>query len=511
MVDIDLFTEEKDTRKIYFCKGCGTIIKTHEKPTICTMCGFEKFTLLKIEDEDVRLRVLSLLHQKDFGQASELLVKTLERNNHIYTTKVDKAQEIFIYKDGIYIPEGESEIKSQLRIIMQENYSEWLSNQVLSKIRTDTFIDPEVFFMDRNNFMIPVQNGILDLKKVELKPFTPEEIYFSKLPITFDIKCYSEKIDKFLEDVLANPDDVKVFYELAGFGLIKEYIFERAFMMVGNGRNGKSKSLELLKRLVGTNNCSAVPLSSLTPTSPFVQSLWKKHFNLAGDLSSSDLKETGMFKQLTGRDPIAANRKYKNTIEFCNYAKMVFACNDLPRVYDYSDGFWDRWILLEFPYKFVSEEVYNNATDTDKKNLKIRNPTIIEEITTEEEMSGFLNNAIIGLHRIFNNKKFSYSTGTVEVKNKWIRKADSFMAFCMDYIEEDYESYITNKEIRSTYKQFCRKHKVSGTSDKSIAATLQEMFGATSDRKWTDSSTQERIWSGIKLKTAICDSSAKNL
>jgi len=457
---------------------------------------------IKKNDISIREQVLSLMHRKEFGQASELLVEEIENRNYIYTTKVDKAAEVYIYKDGIYMPEGEFEIKEQLRVILKENFNEWMAGQVMSKIKMDTGISADEFFKEDNFYEVPVQNGILNLKTKELNAFSHEKIFFSKLPVKYDAEAKGPMIDKFLSDVLSKPEDKLVFYELAGFGLVKDYFLEKACMFVGNGRNGKGKSIELLKRLVGVANTASVPLSAITSDSPFVERLWKRFFNLAGDISSKDLKETGMFKQLTGRDPISANRKYKNIVEFTNYAKMVFACNELPRVYDYSDGFWDRWVLLEFPYKFVEKSTYDS--EKDKGNLKIRDTGIIDKITSEEEMSGFLNEALNGLHRCFDNGKFSYTIGTEEVKNKWIRMSDSFMAFCMDCVEGDYDSNITKREIRNIYKKYCDTHKVSGVGDKAIKATLQEMFGASEDRKVIGTNmSAEFVWTGIKLRKDV--------
>lgn len=451
-------------------------------------------------DISIKEQVLSFIHRKLIGEATEMLVKEIEKDNFIFTTKRDKAQEIYIYNDGIYTENGESHIKEKLRGLMEEDYSDWLANQVLDKIKTDTYIDADVLFKENNINEIPVANGILDLTTFELKPFTPSKIFLSKLPTAFNIEATCPLIDKFLSEVLTSPEDKEVFYELAGFGLFKDYFMEKAFMFVGNGRNGKGKSIELLKRLVGSFNCASVPLSAMEANSPFVNTLWKRYFNLAGDISSKDLKETGMFKQLTGRDLISANRKYLSVIEFSNYAKLVFACNELPRVYDYSDGFWERWVLLEFPYKFVDQSVYDSAKEEDRKMWKIKDPQIIDKITTPEEMSGFLNMALVGLKRLLQNKKFSYTSGTSEVKNKWIRKADSFMAFCMDCVEEDYESKITKKELRRKYKEYCSLHKVSGGSDKAIKATLQEMFGC-SDDYCSINGMMEYVWTGIKFKT----------
>jgi putative DNA primase/helicase len=447
-------------------------------------------------------QVLGYLAKKDFGEATEALVAELEHKNFIYTTETDKAQEMYIYSEGVYIPEGECKIKNQLREIMEESYNEWLANQVLAKIKTDTTIAPEVLFKESNIYEIPVNNGILNLLTLELNAFNPSKIFFSKLPVNYDPEQLCPMIDKFLTDVLASPEDKDVFYELGGFGLVKDYFLEKACMFVGSGRNGKTKSIELLKKLVGTRNTASVPLSAMTSDSPFVHKLFGRFFNLAGDISSKDLKETGMFKQLTGRDEISANRKYKQVIEFHNYAKLVFACNELPRVYDYSDGFWERWVLLEFPYHFVEESIYNTLEGDEKAKSKIKDPMIIDKITTSNEMSGFLNMCLLGLHRVLKEKKFSYTKGTAEVKNRWIRKADSFMAFCMDKLEGDYDKKISKKEIRKFYKDYCDMHKVSGVSDKAIKATLQEMFGVSEEyTKLNDfQNKQEWFWTGIKLK-----------
>lgn len=457
------------------------------------------------ELKSTKQQFLELWFDKKYDRATEVLVQNLERINHIYTVRSDEKPEMYIYREGIYVPEGKSIIEEQLREILGEQFSTKISKKVLDKIRADTYIDAEVFFKETDRFKIPLKNGILDLKEIILEPFSPDKIYFSKLPVTYIPEMIPEKIEQFLKDILASEDDLDVFYELAGFCLIKEYTYEKAFMFVGDGRNGKSKALELLKRLVGADNTSNVSLTNLKNDSPFIASLFGKLINLAGDIDSTSLRETGMFKQLTGRDLISANRKYKNIISFENYSKFVFACNELPRVYDYSKGFWERWVLLEFPYYFAEEEEYNRTPEDKRINWKIKNPDIIKEITTETELSGFLNMAILGLHRLFKNKKFSYTKGTSEVKENWIRKADSFSAFCMDYLEEDFESAISKKRIRHEYNKYCKKHKVRGVSDRSIKATLQEMYGVIDDYKAINGvGNQEHCWSGIKFNSEKC-------
>jgi putative DNA primase/helicase len=167
-------------------------------------------------------------------------------------------------------------------------------------------------------------------------------------------------------------------------------------------------------------------------------------------------------------------------------------------VYDMSKGFWDRWILLEFPYTFVSEEEYNKS----KENILIkkRDEDIIEKISTPQEMSGFLNEALKGLNRLLKNRNFSYSLGTEEVKSRWIRKSNSFMAFCYDNIEDDADGKISKKELRKLYSAYCRNHKISSRSDFVIKKVLQDNYGVVDEKEEVLKGVWEYFWIGIKLK-----------
>jgi putative DNA primase/helicase len=298
-----------------------------------------------------------------WGTASEMLVDFILEKMWIYTTKDDIKSEVWIYKDGIYVPQGKSEIKEFLRELLGNYYSIFIYNMVMAKIEPDTFIDTDKFFKSNYAGEIPVLNGILNIKTLQLSEYNPEKIFFNKMPVTFDLTKRCPKIDKFLSEVLANEEDKKVFYELVGFALLDEYKYEKAFMFNGAGRNGKGKSIELLKRLFGIENCCSVQLSSLKPEEFSISELFGKRLNLAGDIGSQDLKETNMFKTLTGRDFISAKRKFLRNIHFTNNAKFVFACNELPMVYDLTRGFWDRWILFDFPYTFITQEEYDKTID----------------------------------------------------------------------------------------------------------------------------------------------------
>lgn len=456
----------------------------------------------KLEEiEELKESFFEYVRDKKYGDASECIAQYIMKNNYIYTTKDDDKSEVWIYKEGVYVPDGRTEIKIMMRDILGKSYSNWWYNQVIAKIEPDTAIDTDNFFNTIYVEEVPVQNGILNVLTREMKPFNPEKVFFNKLPVVYDPEAKCNKIHSFLDEVLPNTEDKKVFYEIGGFCLLKEYKFEKAFMLVGDGRNGKGKAIELIKRTIGAENCYSLSLSALSNDNPDVSQLFGKMVNLAGDISNTDLKDTAMFKGLTGRDLITAKRKFKSAITFENYAKFIFACNELPMVYDLSKGFWDRWVLLEFPYYFADKEEYELTRTSVNTNWKMRDEDIINKITTSEELSGLLNEFLDGLDRLLKNRKFSSTKGSEQVKDTWIRKSNSVISFCMDTIEENYESTISKKDFRKRYSEYCKKYKVTSKSDIVIKRVLQDMFGTSEERMENkQTGSWDWYWVGVKWK-----------
>jgi putative DNA primase/helicase len=427
--------------------------------------------------------------------------QTKIRKLKIYTTKDDVKNEMWVYKDGIYLPQGRSEVKELLRVILGNAYNAYITNLVLNKIEADTFIEQNDFFNNHYIDEVPVLNGILNVRTKTLSKFTPDKIFFNKLPVTFNPDAKCSMIDGFVGDVLANADDRLVFYEMGGFCLWKEYTFEKAFMLIGNGRNGKDKSIELIKKILGVENTCSVPLSAIVPDSFIISEFHNKMANLAGEISNKDLKDVTAFKGLTGRSQQQAPRKFLKPVTFTNYSKFIFACNDLPMVYEQKKAFWDRWVLLDYPFTFVSSYELDSAKD--KTNLKLRDENIIQKITTPEEMSGLLNRFLEGLDRIFSQRGFSTTKGSDDIKQLWIRRSNSVMAFCTDKIIEQYDCYISKKEFRKRYSEYCKEHKIQAKSDFIIKRTLEDIYGGGDGYRDLGNSRWEYTWEGIKWKSSL--------
>jgi len=453
----------------------------------------------KIFLQKVKEHCSMLIKAKLGAELTEAITLAFEKLNHLYTTRDDDKSEVWIYQEGIYVPQGKTYIKEFTRDILGDFFSKHVCNEIINKIETDTYIESEKFFNNIEIENVPVENGIINVLTKELQPFSPERIFFNKLPLKYDTEAKCPIIQQFFNDVVAKPEDVQVLQELFGFILYKDYKFEKAFMMTGSGRNGKGKMVELMKRFLGPDNVVNVTLKQLETDQYSIGYFLNKMANLGADIGNLVLKETDKFKNLTGHDLVTANRKYKTPIHFQNFAKMIFCANEIPDTIDKTFAFFNRWIIIDFPYTFLPK-----SEMTDDPMEKLQDTNIIDKLSCPNELSGLLNWSLAGLDRLMKNKYFSYSGKTEDIKIKWIRKSNSFSAFMMDCVENDYDCSITKNELRRVYTIYCKKHHLKPVSDTMLKSVLTKEYGSSDDRPTID--TQRiRVWSSIKFVQGVQD------
>lgn len=448
--------------------------------------------------QELKGEVFFNLSLKQRDDATELITQEFLKNNHVYTIRHDEKAESWIYNEGIYVPHAKTYLKEFCQKILDKTYTTHLFNAVYAKVEVRTFINQQDFFIVENPYLIPVQNGILDLRTKELREFTPNLFFFNKLPMQFNPEQKCPEIESFFGSILDNDSDIQVLQELFGFLMLKDYKFERAFMFTGNGRNGKGKTVELMKRFLGMDNCANIALEQLERDQYAIGELFNKLANLSADISPQALKNTGNFKSLTGHDLMSASRKFLPMVNFTNYAKFVFCANELPRTEDLSNAFFARWIIIDFPFQFVPEDQYNRLSEKERTKTFIQDTNKIDKISTDEELTGLLNWALIGFERLILAKGFSDAKSTEETKQLWIRKSNSVMGFLQENLEENWGKYVLKRDLRLRYRDYCRTNKLKSMSDRVIKHTLEEQFGTTDSYKVLEH--KEHVWLDIGWK-----------
>lgn len=445
---------------------------------------------LGVEPKDVlkaQLKLGSFIRQnlpdvketwEDIAAASKFLMK-----NHHFITMND-TREVYQYQDGIYVPNAEAFIEKQV----QENVdsgdvSKYFCNEVIGHVQRTTYVDRKEF--DSNPSYLVLDNCILDLDTYEVKEHSPYYFTKVKLPVVYDVSQDCPAIKKFLNEVFYQ-DDIPIVQEFSGSCLWRNYETQKALMLVGDGANGKSTFVRLIKALIGSENIASKTLQELELNRFAKAELYGKLVNLFADLPEAALKSTTTFKSLTGGDPITAEYKGKTGFPFINYAKLVFSTNAVPEaINDDTFAFFRRWILLTLPNRF-------EGVNEDKDLLK--------KLTTPEELSGLLNWTLEGLKRLRSKGwKFSYSKTTDQLKEEYIRKSSPMKAFIMDCLEIRSDGYVEKQVLFNAFCEYCRDKKLPTVTSDTFFKRLPEHVKVEIVRV-TVGDKRPRCFVGIGLK-----------
>ena len=370
--------------------------------------------------------------------------------NHLldkYTFKTifgAKNETVYVYEDGIYTPRGKEIIKTFSEEKLGEHCKNNIVNEILEKIKRKTAIDSEEFEKIPLN-LIPLENGVYDIKTNKREDYRHELFFKFKLPVKHDNSAGCPKFLSFINDILYEPD-VNLIQEWFGFCLYRKYLFKKGMIWFGETDTGKTTLLNILEGLLGENNCSGLSLHEISNNDRFgLKSLHNKHLNSYDDLSASDIGDSGGFKIATGGGRITAEYKFGDMFKFLNHSKLLFACNEIPSPKNINDtAYFSRWFPVRFDNQIPQEE---------------QNPTFAEDCL-KEESSGILEWALIGLKRLLDNKRFSFNKTPSEVKAIMCRSGNPLYAFVSDECKEQEGVWISKQDLYDKYCEYIRKEKL---------------------------------------------------
>jgi len=387
---------------------------------------------------------------------------------------------------GIYKPDGIPVIEQTVKDVMRDKTrSGWLSETV-KLCKVETYTDPDKFEAVKD--FIVVENGTLEIFTRALHKHSWGYNQKQAIPVKFDEKQDCPAIKRFLEEVC--PGELDVFQEWFGYHLLKDYRFQKAFIFTGKGANGKSTLFSLLDRFLGNENISNQSLYDLTSNRFSVAELYEKLANVSPDVGSDELKRTGTFKALTGGDSVKAERKNRDPFSFKNYAKLNFACNQLPTSPDESDAFFRRFMVFEF----------NNIFDE-----KTADPNIISKLTTPEELSGLLNFALEGLERLLERGYFKQIKSTEEMRKYYRELASPELAFVTNCVEENSDGMITKDQMYNAYNCYCKMRGFVTQAKNMFSQELGKHIYLQQGQQTIDGD-RVRVWKGADLLCGFSDS-----
>ena len=353
---------------------------------------------------------------------------------------------VYHYADGVWNLDGERQVRKRVRRLLQDRRMESHTSNVLAGLKSEeqflgTENDPEV---------LNVTNGLLDWRTGELTEHTPTVPSTYQLTQAWNPEATCPKVDEWLTFIACGDADlVSVLWEIIAVSVMSSAPVHRAALFTGSGRNGKSTALRLIEAVVGKKHCSSVTLQELANNRFAAADLFGAVANIGGDLDSSHLNDTSLFKQATGGDTMKAEFKYGQPFTFVNRAQMLFSANELPTVRDSSQGFWARWLIVPFNASFIGKEDTN------------------VEAALHTELEGVLVRAVEALRRLEANEWQFTACAAIEAATEAYRiESDPVAMFADEMLTPDTEApQLQRSSVYANYRHWSEQ-----TGRKAMAA-----------------------------------------
>lgn len=209
--------------------------------------------------------------------------------------------------------------------------------------------------------LIACQNGLLDIKTLELVHPTPRLFATNALGCVWDPDA-GEPVEwlSFLRSVWGDDkDSIRVLQQIFGYLLTADTSQQKLFALVGPKRSGKGTISRILKALLGDDAVVNPTLDSLQRPfglAPFVG----KMLAIVGDARLGGRQDQATIVErllsISGEDPISIDRKNREPVNVRLRARVLLLTNELPRLYDTSGALASRFVILTMTRSFYDNE-----------------------------------------------------------------------------------------------------------------------------------------------------------
>ena len=417
----------------------------------------------KPEDEDERDQVKWMMQFHKQGASGvpidivdSAIVDYVKKSSHIALI----SGEPYIYDGGVYVNDHDGvRLKGLIKgcifkVItnsprIERTYKLLLTEEDLHHAADDINRHPAAW--------VNCQNGMLDLKTLRMHEHRPEYFSLNQVPFAYDPKFTVPEDSitvNYLRTAIPDDDDRRMFLEYAGYCLCPYAGFQKYLIISGEGGIGKSVLLDMVGRIVGRRNMSAITLQNLAKRF-YSFFLYGKLLNCCGDLSSESMLDTGMLKMIVGEDEIPAEIKNGPVIHFKPYAKLLFSANRIPMTKDeQSNAFYRRLMILHM-----------DPPETQYRDLKER---------LGDDAETFFHLAARAAHDAFVRGCLTESENSRNEVRELYMRTDSVMSFLNWCTVKDASARTKTSEAYIMYEQHCSDYERPTLSRIAFRANLRE-------------------------------------
>ncbi len=287
--------------------------------------------------------------------------------------------------------------------------------------------------------VICVKNGVINVKTLEFKSHSPDIVTRNRINLNYYEQNQNNDIDTIMDNLAVHDNEVvTLLYEMIGYCLYRGMPFQKVFILVGNGANGKSTLLNMITKLLGEENVSHVDLKEIVTNRFGKSELYGKLANIADDCSGSYLEDISAMKRITGESYTSIEFKNQNSFSTKINTKTILSYNTIPRMNDTTDGLSRRLVIIPLNAVF-------------KKGLPNYDPYIGEKLKNEKNLEYVLYKSIKAINEVLNRLEFTIPKQVQERTSEYLRENNPVLNFIYDVYENEDIEDITCNEVYEAF------------------------------------------------------------
>lgn len=294
---------------------------------------------------------------------------------------------------------------------------------------------------DANPYLLGVTNGVIDLNTFSFRAHESSDYLTKRANVIYDPNASCPLFEQYIEEILCHDRDlIRYVKTFLGYLLLGKNPKRLFFILLGNGRNGKSTLILMLQQILG-NYANAMPRrtvlkSGYIGTGDDLMSMVGYRLLVTSELEDGDILAAGKLKSMTGNDNVSARNLYERYQNVCIDGKMVILSNAKPLVDDKSEGIWDRMVIIPFGKRLEEDEV-----DDELSNKLL------------EESAGILNWMLDGL-KSYQQEGFKETSTMRALRNQYRLDNDPVRGFMDECYESSGEEFTKSVEVYRHFKRW---------------------------------------------------------
>ena len=319
--------------------------------------------------------------------------------------------------------------------------------------------------------LITVKNGVVDLKKMKLLPFSHKYVFDTTIATAYNPNIKEPCIDgwtpsKWLNDLACGNEQIKLLLlQVIADAVNGNYSRRKAILLYGNGSNGKGTFQALIENIVGLQNCANLKINQFGERFALSQ-LIGKTVVIGDDLGAGIyIDDSGAFNSVITNDAVLIEFKGQQMFSTRLYCTVIQSTNEMPKMRNRSDGTYRRLIIVPFNAKFKD----------DSDNWKIKD----EYIYRDDVREWFLQEALK-----LKFDKFIEPDISKDLLEQYKQENDPVADFKANVFDELVKSGMTqfpSKQLYEIFCNYCDQQNYKKWTARKFNKQLQELIG---DR-WT--------------------------